>query len=75
MSETTPSISLRVLLQQFVDREHALLEARGKGGQSVGYSPSVSPSVVKVLRDMLRDTQAEETSTDIADTESPRRRW
>ena len=49
---------VQVQLIAFVERERALIEARGKG-QSVGYYPSITPSVLKVLERMLRDAQDE----------------
>lgn len=42
-------------LSQFVSRERALIEARGKGGQHVGNSPSITPSVLKELERMLQE--------------------
>jgi len=49
---------VQVQLIAFVERERALIEARRKG-QSVGYYPSITPSVLKVLERMLRDAQDE----------------
>lgn len=49
--------ALRELLVGFCVKERALHDAQGKGGQSVGYSPSISPSVLKELERMLRDSQ------------------
>ena len=40
-------------LREFVEREQALHDQRSKGGQHVGYSPSVSPSVLKNLKRIL----------------------
>jgi septal ring factor EnvC (AmiA/AmiB activator) len=39
--------------RHFVERERALRNAQGKGGQSVGDSPSINPSVLKELERML----------------------
>lgn len=43
--------------RQFVQRERALRDAQGKGGQQVGNSPSISPSVLKELERILGDSQ------------------
>lgn len=50
--------ALRARLQHFVERERALIESKGKGGQTVGYSPRITPSVLKELERILRDTAA-----------------
>ena len=47
---------LRAKLQAFVDRERALRGPRM--GQSVGYQPSITPSVLKVLERMLASAPA-----------------
>jgi len=47
---------LRATLQAFVDRERALLGPRT--GQSVGYQPSITPSVLKALEAMLASAPA-----------------
>lgn len=49
--------TLRAMLTHYVRRERALREeAKNPGGQHVGYSPSISPSVLHRLEQMLRDT-------------------
>lgn len=61
MSETrTPSeqdaVGIAVLLRTFVERERAIRDGeRGKGGQHVGYSPQISPSVLRELEWMLKN--------------------
>lgn len=57
-----PSPSLRDYLTTFVERERALHDAKGKGGQSVGRSPSASPSVLRELERMLRADAGQEPS-------------
>ena len=47
---------LRTKLQAFVDRERELL--RPRTGQSVGYQPSIVPSVLKALEAMLASAPA-----------------
>jgi len=47
---------LRTKLQAFVDRERELL--RPRTGQSVGYQPSITPSVLKALEAMLASAPA-----------------
>jgi hypothetical protein len=46
-------------LVHFVARERALRDAQGKGGQSVGDSPRISPSVLKELERMLAPVMAQ----------------
>ena len=53
-SQEPVQAQLRRQLTAFVERERALIEAKGKGGQSVGWSPSITPSVLHVLERMLR---------------------
>lgn len=48
--------ALRNMLSDFVDKERAILEER-KGGQTVGYVSSVTPSVLQRLEWMLRNTK------------------
>lgn len=52
----SPGDPLREWLTQFVIREGLLMAAKGKGGQSVGRSPSITPSVLKELERILRDS-------------------
>jgi hypothetical protein len=40
-------------VRDFVARERALRDAHGKGGQHVGHSPSISPSVLKELERLV----------------------
>lgn len=46
--------TLRDVLTAFVRKERAILEEK-KGGQTVGYSSKVNPSVLKELERMIRD--------------------
>jgi hypothetical protein len=55
LARTCGTCHLRERLTLFVERERALIDAKGKGGQSVGYSPSITPSVCAELERMLRD--------------------
>lgn len=48
-------IGVVIMLREFVEKERALRDAAGKGGQQVGYSPSILPSVLKNLEWMLRN--------------------
>lgn len=47
---------LRTMLSEFCQRERGLIETRGKGGQHVGRSPSITPSVLKELEWMLNNS-------------------
>jgi hypothetical protein len=52
VAETQTDTSIINALKPLLDwirRERALRDAQGKGGQSVGYSPSISPSVLREL--------------------------
>ena len=57
---------LRERLTDFVQRERGLRDwvAGGRKGQSVGREPSITPSVLRELEHMLRDTPL--TPTEIA---------
>ena len=55
-SPPQPELQLRGLLQDFTARQRALIEARGKGGQHTGQSPSITPSVLRELEWMLRNS-------------------
>lgn len=48
--------NLRQWLQDYTERQRALIEARGKGGQHTGQSPSITPSVLRELEWMLRNS-------------------
>lgn len=56
--ETLPPDALREMLTDFVQRERALRDAAGKGGQHVGRSPSINPSTLQNLEWMLRNSAA-----------------
>src|ERR1035437_6368959 len=50
LEEVVPQeIGVVIMLREFVEKERALRDATGKGGQQVGYSPSILPSVLKNL--------------------------
>lgn len=53
-----PKDNLREWLTEFVLRERGLRDAQGKGGQHVGRSPTISPSVLLELECMLRDSRS-----------------
>jgi hypothetical protein len=50
--------ALRERLAAFCARERAIIEGKARGGMQVGYDPSITPSVLKELERMLRDTAA-----------------
>ena len=55
MSETAKAIGVELLLREFVERERMLRDAVGRGGQTTGDSPHITPSVLKDLEWMLRN--------------------
>ena len=53
---------LRQSLQDFVDKERFLRDwvNKGRPGMTTGDQPSINPSTLKILENMLRDTKESE---------------
>lgn len=60
-------------LRRWIQRERALRDAFGKGGQSVGDSPRISPSVLKELERLIAPLVAQPSPSQPAETPEERK--
>jgi hypothetical protein len=54
-TEQANAVGVELMLREFVERERALWNTVGKGGQTTGDSPQINPSVLRDLEWMLRN--------------------